>query len=232
MSAIKFRNIWGAAGSDLDQQRGDLFRLAINLPAALGGSGKWNDAVQFAVQKFPFPQRSREMIPIKYLNQTNHQLGADTASGEIEIPIRYAFNRDTAKILEEWHWMHSHPGTGGVALTSKIKSNGYFYWLIPNLDVTKVPDSITEAASANTMVDGGAYAIEGILIKGFKPSEADMDSSSNLVFLNLTLQIDRYYPIKTSDLRIITSGQGGSTNGGTDSAFNPAAGVVTSAFGL
>lgn len=224
--AIKNKNIWGSAGSNLDQQRGDLFRIAINLPPALGGSSRWDSAIQFAVKSFPFPTREREMIPIKYLNQTNYQLGADTGSGTIEIPIRYAFNQDTAKILEQWHWMHSHPGTGGVALTSRIKANGYFYWLIPNLDPTKVPESVTEAASANLMIDGGAYALEGVMVKGLKPSDADMESSNNLVFLNLTLQIDRYYPINPSDLKKVVNGG----VGGSDSAFDPAAGLVTSAF--
>lgn len=226
--SILFRNVWGSANSNLDQQRGDLFRVALNLPPALGGVSKWDASIQFAVTKFPFPARDREMVPTKYLNQTNYQLGADIGLGTIAFPVRYAFNQDTAVILERWNWMTSHPGTGAVALTSQIKCNGYFYWLIPNLDTTAVPSSITEAASTNAMLDGGAYALEGVMLKGLKPSDADMESNNNLVTLELTLQIDRYYPINPLDLQIATT-QNGSTQAG-DSAFNGAAGIVANAF--
>lgn len=224
---IKFHNIWGAKDSGLDQQRGDFFRVAINLPAALGGVSKWDSAIQFAVQKFPLPERMREMVPIKYFQQINMQIGGDVQGGVIEVPVRYAFNQDTAKVLEQWHWMTAHPGTGGVALTSQIKANGYFYWMIPNIDLSKAPGAVSEAASANLFLDGGAFALEGILVKGLKMSEANMDSGTDLVYCNLTLQIDRYYPLTPDDLKKVTTNITGVN--GSDSAFDAAAGIVTNA---
>ena len=214
MSTTRYRNVWGSQGSNLDQQRGDLFRVAINLPAVLGGVSKWNDVIQFAVTKFPFPERSRETIATKYLNQTNFQLGADAAMGTIDIPVRYAFNQETAKILEQWHWMTSHPGTGAVALTSAIKTSGYFYYLIPNL--TGLPGAINAAPAQDAMKDGATYALEGILLKGLKNSEADMESSNNLVMVTMTLQIDRYYPVDPGDLQV------------GNATINSAAGLVAS----
>jgi len=202
---IKFRNAWGSADSNLDQQRQDLFRVSINLPPALGANSAWNQKVEFAVSKFPFPARSREVVPIKYLNMTNFQIGADTPTDAIEMTVRYAFNQETATVLEKWHWMTSHPGSGGVALTSLIKANGTFWWLVPSLNGNTDPGGVSSPTSDGLTL-GGAYQLEGIILKGLKPSDGDMETSNGLVNLSVSLQIDRYYPIKPEDLKIQTSG--------------------------
>jgi len=128
--------------------------------------------------------------------------------------VRYAFNQETASILEKWFWMTSHPGTGAVGLTSFVKANGFMYWLIPNLEQVE-PLPINAPAPANTMIDGGRYVLEGILLVGLKPSDADMEQAG-LVNLDLKLQIDRYYPVSPADLRVAPFG----------STVDPAAGVV------
>lgn len=210
MSLI-LKNTWGAQNSNLDQQRGDLFRVSIALPRVLGGVAAWDETIQIGLTKFPFPTRERETIPTKYLNQTNHQLGADVATGTIEIPVRYAFNGKMAELLTQWDWMHSHP-SGGVAVTSQVKVNGDFFWLVPSLDGA-TPPANAYAPDGYTMRDGGHYALEGVMIKGLKPSDADMESSNNLVTLNLTLSIDRYYPKTPGALRIGTEPTPGSVVG-------------------
>src|SRR3954470_11734403 len=133
MPRMQFKNLWGSQDSGIDQQRADLFKVQIHLPRTLGGVTNWSNDVEFAVTKFPFPDRKRGVIPTKYLNQTNFQLGADEATGPIEIPVRYAFNQQTHQLLERWHWLTSNPRTGGVALTSAVKCRGEFWWLIPNM---------------------------------------------------------------------------------------------------
>jgi hypothetical protein len=194
---LKTRNNWGRRGANLDQQRGDLFRFSINLPSVLGGTAAWDQHVQFAVTKFPFPTRGRTRIPTKYLNQTNFQLGADNEVGEVTIEVRYAFAQETAKLLEKWSWMHSHPN-GGVALTSSIKSDGWFYWLIPGLDAIPEDSSV----DGDPMRDGAAYYLEGVMVSDFKPTDADMTSNNNLVNYTMQLSIDRYYPKKLNDLKV------------------------------
>lgn len=201
MSSLIVKNPWGTANGGLDQQRADLFYISMSLPSVLGGVSAWSDNIQVAVTKFPFPARDREMIATKYLNQTNFQMGAETAMGSIEIPVRYAIGHQAAVLLEQWHWMHSHP-SGGVGLTTAVKTNGYFYWLIPNL--TGAPGDAS-AAQANVLELGGAYVLEGVMIKGLKPTDANMESNNELVSVNLTLQIDRYYPASPSDLAQIAT---------------------------
>jgi hypothetical protein len=196
---MQYRNLWGTQESGYDQQRADLFKVQIHLPSVLGGITNWSNDVEFAVTKFPFPDRKRETIPIKYLNMTNHMLGADAATGPIEIPVRYAFNQATHMVLEKWHQMTSNPRTGGVAQTSTIKCNGEFWWLIPNTpEQEKVSQTETEAA----MRVGMRYQLEGCLITGLKPSGADMAATgeSALVNLDFTLSVDRYFPVQISNM--------------------------------
>ena len=200
MPQVAYRNLWGSQNSNIDQQRADLFKFQINLPAILGGVAGWSNFVEFATHKFPFPERKREVIAIKYLNQTNFQLGADAPLGAIEIPVRYAFNQATAGVLEAWHQMTSNPRTGGVAQTSLIKTNGEFTWLIPNQAAQEQLSQIN--SSPDAMQVGLRYILEGCLITGLTPGGADMSATGDgaLVSLNMTLQVDRYYPADLNNM--------------------------------
>lgn len=204
MPAQKFKNMFAAQGSGTDQQRSDLFILNLQFPSVLNvgggvpGTNLWESECGFAVEANPFPERDREMIPIKYLQQTNFMLGADTPTAPITIPVRYAFNRRTAELLERWHWLMSNPRTGGVATTSAVKSTGMFYWLVPNMARQANVDDVTDA---DTMSLGASYFLEGVLVKSLKPSDANMTQSGG-VTLQLGIQIDRYYPRKPTDLRV------------------------------
>jgi hypothetical protein len=197
---MNFKNLWGSQDSGIDQQRADLFKVQIHLPTrALGGVSAWANDVEFAISKFPFPDRKREAIPTKFLNQTNFQLGADVAANPIEIPVRYAFNQQTHQLLERWHQLTSNSRTGGVALTSAVKARGEFWWLIPNMPEQ---ERIGEVESDNTLRVAQRYALEGCLILGLKPSDADMTASGDaaLVSLQFTLQVDRYYPVAINQM--------------------------------
>ena len=199
-----FKNVFGGQNTNTDPQRSDLFWVSLQIPSILAGNSGvnlWDSEVGFAVRDFPFPNRDREMIPIKFLNQTNHIIGADSASGGIDMNVRYVFNRQTAAILERWHQLTSNPRTGGVALTSQVKTSGQFYWLVPNMAVQSDVDIVNPAAvTANTFNKIRAYKLEGILVKGLKPSNADMSTGNNTVELTFSLQIDRYYPQAIDDL--------------------------------
>lgn len=199
---MRNKNTWGIAGTDgVDQQRTDLFRVSLTLPTVLqgagGGTNVWDQHIAFAIQKWPFSARGRETIPTKYLNQTNHQIGADTASEPIEIDVRYAFNQRTAEWLEKWHWITSNPRTGGVAATSQVKTNGKFYYLVPNIDRIK---DLENTSDDGVLVDGGSFTLEGCLVKGLKNVDSDMTQGNTGVTLAFTLIIDRYYPDRPSDL--------------------------------
>lgn len=190
----KFNNIWGAK-SGVNQQRADLFKVALTIPSAVidNGASAWNSECAFAVSRFPFPPRAREMIGIKFLNQTNFSLGADTPMSPIDIQVRYAFDAKTAEYLEKWSWATSNPRSGYVANTTEIKTNGKFYWLIP--------DKNNSRNSTSCYKLGACYIIEGCLVKGYHPvTDANMEESNGLVNLAFQLQIDRYYPDNTADL--------------------------------
>lgn len=200
MGLVNFKNQWGAAGSGLDQQRNDLFYVMLSFPPILRGmegASLWDQEVAFAVKEFPFPDRSREVIPIKYLNQTNNAVGADTAMGSVDMTVRYAFNRRTAELLERWHWLISNPANGGVGLSSAVKTNGYFFWLIPNMEKLRNVDDTTET---NAFTFGARYKLEGVWIRNLKPGNANMTATNDGVDLTVSLQIDRYYPERTADL--------------------------------
>lgn len=207
MPVAKYKNVWGTRATDgnsYDLQRSDLFELHINLPEVLGGVANWDNTIKMTVTKFPFPARERSMIEVKYLNQTNFILGAENALGTIEIPVRYAFENETAVLLEKWHWMTSDPN-GGVGRTSSMKTTGVFNWLVPSLTpklgVLESNLRETDADTVWEMKPGGKYFLEGILVKNLSPTEANMDSRDQLVMLNLTLSVDRYFPARASDLK-------------------------------
>lgn len=203
MAQLKFKNSFGASSPNgIDQQRSDLFAVSLKFPTALnvgGGvssAGLWESDVAFAVSAFPFPDRTREMLPVKYLNQTNFQIGADTPMTPINMSVRYVFNRRMGDLLERWNWLCSNPRTGGVALTSAVKTSGNFFWLQPNM-ARQV--NIDDPSDTDVMLNGGAYYLEGCLVQNLKPSDANMEQTG-LVSLTFGLQIDRYYPMKTTDL--------------------------------
>jgi hypothetical protein len=210
MPAMKFKNRWAAAGSGIEQQRSDLFWIQLTFPSGVvadvsGGVNLWDEHCRFAVRDFPFPNRDRESIPIKYLQQTNFQVGADTAQAPVQMNMRYAFSQRTASLLERWHWLTANPKTGGVGLSTRIKTDGVFYWLAPNkndVDATGEPDDLFTPIKA--------YKLEGCWVKGLKPSNANIEATNEVVSLEFTLQIDRYYPETPESLQLVINPPPGS----------------------
>ncbi len=198
---MNFNNTFGAQNSNLDLQRVDLWKVTLELPSVLGGSSAWNENVEFALEKFPFPERSREMIQIKYMQQTNYLIGGDTPTPAIEIPVRYAFAQRTAEILEKWFWLVSNPLTGGVGLTTQVKGKGIMRWQVPNMAQLIADMNSGAQSSQNTMNEGLIYALEGCIIKGLRFADADM-TQSGAVNLLFNLQIDRYYPLNVNDMQV------------------------------
>lgn len=200
MARLLFKNTFGSQNSKLDLQRVDLFKVTLVLPQALGMD--WTENVEFALEKFPFPDRSREMFQVKYMQQTNFQVGGDTPMPAIDIPVRYAFGQRTAEALEKWFWLVANPKTGGVGLTSEVKAKGYMRWMVPNM--TKQIQDIrgTAVPGENTMLEGLTYELEGCIIKGLRFIDADMTQSGgvNLLF---NLQIDRYYPVNVDKMQVV-----------------------------
>ena len=122
MSKMNFNNTFGAVASanGFDLQRSDLWKVSIILPQVLGID--WRNNVEFLLEKFPFPTRERDMIEVKYMQQTNFLIGRDAPTPAIEIPVRYAFTVLVAEALEKWYWLVSNPRTGGVGLTTQCKA--------------------------------------------------------------------------------------------------------------
>lgn len=204
MARMNFKNTFGAAADagGIDLQRVDLWKVTLMLPQALGID--WKENVEFALEKFPFPERARDMVAVKYMQQTNHVIGGDAATPPVEIPVRYAFAQRTAEALEKWNYLVANPQTGGVGLTTACKSKGYMRWMVPNMQ-KQIQDIRRNAVPGeNTMDEGLTYVLEGCIIRGLKFTDADMTQSgvANLLF---NLQIDRYYPVDVNAMVIVPS---------------------------
>lgn len=202
MARLKYKNTFGSQNSKLDLQRTDLFKVTLTLPTALGLT--WDENVEFAVENFPFPERTRETIPIKYLQQTNHLIGADAAMPAIDLKVRYAFAQRTAEALEKWFWLVSNPLTGGVGLTTEVKAKGIVRWLVPNMAKQIADIRGQPRPGEDTLIDGLTYVLEGCLIKGLKFADADM-TQSTYVNMMFNLQIDRYYPQDIDAMQVISN---------------------------
>lgn len=200
MARLNFKNTFGSQNSKLDLQRVDLFKVTLVLPSALGLD--WTENVEFAVEQFPFPERSREMIQVKYMQQTNFLIGGDTPTPAIDIPVRYAFAQRTAEALEKWFWLVANPKTGGVGLTSEVKSKGYMRWMVPNMNRQIQDIRGTAQPGENTLLEGLTYELEGCIIKGLRYTDGDM-KQSGMVNLLFNLQIDRYYPINVDKMQVV-----------------------------
>lgn len=201
MGRIQYANTFGSQGARLDLQRNDLWKVYISLPPAVGVH--WDQEVQFAVYNFPFPQREKEHIPIKYLQQTNKQVGGDVDLSTSELKIRYAFASQTAQALEKWFWLIANPRTGGVGLTSEVKSKGYFQYLVPNM-TRQIADLQSGAVSGqDTLKAGLRWVMEGIWIKAFKMTDADMTAGNQVADCLVTFAIDRYYPEDINNMVVV-----------------------------
>lgn len=192
-----FRNTFGSQNSKLDLQRQDLFKFTINLPETLRLD--WVEHVEFAVEKFPFPERGIDVIGVKYMQQTNFMIGGDVPTPKIEIPVRYAFAQRTAEALEKWMWLVRNPITGGVGLTTEVKTKGFFRWFIPNQPQQNADIRGQVNSNTNTLKDGLVYELEGCFITSFKYSDADMTQSGKVDCM-LGLQIDRYFPLNIDSM--------------------------------
>lgn len=203
---MNYKNTFASAvadgGTGFDLQRADLFKFTLILPEAIGLD--WTENVEFAVEKFPFPEKSFDTIPIKYMQQTNFQLGGDTATSPIEVPIRYAFAQRTAEALEKWFQLSANQYTGGVGLTSAVKAKGFFRWLVPNMTKQKADLRGNATPGESTLKDGLVYTLEGCLIKGLKPSDGDM-TQSGVVSLAFSLSIDRFFPADLNRMQVVPS---------------------------
>jgi len=202
MAKIGFNNTFGAVASanGLDLQRVDLWKIELMLPQVLGIN--WQDNVQFLLEKFPFPTREREMIEVKYMQQTNFLIGKDVPTPSIEIPVRYAFGTRAAEALEKWFYLVSNPRTGGVGLTTQVKAKGFMTWYTPNMQRQVADIRGNVQPSENTMDPGLTYVLEGCIIKGLRFTDADM-TQSNFVNMLFTLQIDRYYPDDVNNMTTV-----------------------------
>lgn len=202
MARLRYKNAFGSQvnGSRLDLQRVDLFKVTLELPTAIGLP--WDEHVEFAVEKFPFPDRQKDPISIKYMQQTNQLIGGDTAMTSVDIPVRYAFAQRTAEALEKWFWLIANPITGGVGLTSEVKCKGYLRWMIPNMRKQIADIRGQPRPGEDTMMDGATYVLEGCWIKGLKFIDADM-TTSNYVTMTFSLQCDRWYPDNIDRLQIV-----------------------------
>lgn len=199
MSKMNFNNTFGAIASanGFDLQRSDLWKVSIILPQVLGID--WRNNVEFLLEKFPFPDRSREMIEVKYMQMTNWLIGKDTPTPPNEIPVRFAFTVQVAEALEKWYWLVANPRTGGVGLTTQCKAKGWMRWMVPNMQRQVADIRGDVQPGENTMDEGLTYVLEGCIIKGLKFSDADMTTSGH-VNLVMSLQIDRYYPVDVNDM--------------------------------
>jgi len=199
---VSYKNEWGTAGSNLDPQRADLFKFVLDLPPEIGNAGSWASDIQFAVENFPFPDTKQETTDLKFLNQINKILLADTATSPITVAVRYAFNQATAQTLYRWKYLTSNPRTGGTGQTSKVKTTGHFYWLIPNMVEQGNAASAGGTSYADVLQEGLPYMLEGCMITNLKPSDGDMKATGEtaLVKLSFELTIDRYYPVSLSKM--------------------------------
>lgn len=200
MARLKYKNSFGSQGSKLDLQRSDLFKVTLELPPALGLP--WDEHVEFAIEKFPFPDRKKEVTQIKYMQQSNALIGGDSATSAVDIPVRYAFAQRTVEALEKWFYLIANPLTGGVGLTSEVKCKGYLRWLVPNM-AKQIADIRGQARPGeDTMMDGAVYVLEGCWIAGLKFVDADM-TQSGPVTMSFSLQCDRWYPENIDQLAVV-----------------------------
>lgn len=204
MARLRFKNAFGSAGQSganvLDLQRADLFKVTLELPEAVGLP--WDEHVEFAVATFPFPENAIDLLGVKYMQQTNQQIGGDKATAPIDIKVRYAFAQHTAQALSRWQYLVRNPQTGGVGLTSQCKAKGFLRWQVPNMR-KQIADLRGEARPAeDTMKDGLVMVLEGCLISGLKFSDANMEESTH-VTLSFGLSIDRVYPENLNAMAVL-----------------------------
>jgi hypothetical protein len=88
----------------------------------------------------------------------------------------------------------ANPRTGGVGLTSEVKSKGYFVYLVPNMARQAADLQAGAQSSQDTLKAGLKWVLEGVWPKSFKMTDADMSTGNAVSMCLVTFAIDRYYP--------------------------------------
>jgi hypothetical protein len=174
-----FANHIGAENGDHEIQRtnnGLLYIVGLNTAqqAVGSGTGGQDDVLTLALNNFPLPKRSIEVIEVPYLNEVRKFPGRATYD-DLTVVFNDYVDRPVAAILWKWNYLVHNPETGRTGMASALKKSGWVSLFSPDGQIER------------------QYRLVGLWPNMTDPGEIDF-SGADALRINLTLSIDKAIP--------------------------------------
>lgn len=140
--------------------------------------------MSLSLQSFPLPKQRNEPILLPFMNQTRKVAGQAEVD-EVEVVFRDFVDTKTSLILNNWRAAVYDPQTGRQGYAKNYKKEAEVHLFGPGVDASN---------GGGGRVVVRKYRLEGVWPSMMDPGDADMESSEKHL-INLTLQIDKVYPI-------------------------------------
>jgi hypothetical protein len=134
-----------------------------------------NGCVVLSLESFPFPKVRQDPIELPFLN-TVRKVPGQIMVDEIEVVLRDFVDKPVLLTLQNWRNAVGDSVTGQIGLSRHFKRTAYA--------VRYSPDGLSSRA----------YRLDGVWPSMVDPGDHDMGSSEKCL-INLSLQVDRAYPV-------------------------------------
>lgn len=138
-------------------------------------SADGNGCVVLALESFPFPKVRQDPIELPFLN-TVRKVAGQIMVEEMEVVLRDFIDKPVLLTLQNWRNACGDPVTGQVGLAKHYKRVAYAQ--------RYSPDGLTSRV----------YRLDGVWPQVVDPGDHDMGSSEKCL-INMTLSVDRAYPV-------------------------------------
>ena len=139
-----------------------------------------SDILQLALNTFPIPKQSNEIVEIGYMNETRKVAGKAIYE-DLTVLYQDYVDKQIASILWNWRYQVYNPITGKIGLAKDYKKSGKVKLVDPSGDNPR------------------DYKIVGMWISNMNPGEID-HTASDTVKIECTITIDKAYPLFDSNI--------------------------------
>lgn len=146
------------------------------------------DVIALSLQSFPIPKQRNEPVLLPYMNQVRKVAGRAEVD-EIEVVVRDFVDTKTALILLNWRASVYDPQTGRVGFARNYKREAEVHLFGPGINT-----GAGTGQSAAGKVPVRKFRLEGVWPSMLDPGDIDHEGTEKLT-MNMTLQVDKLYPI-------------------------------------
>lgn len=169
LDQLTAQHIGGQAPAEFELQRQNNGLLHI-----VGLEGNNDNVITLALQSFPIPKVSSNIIEVDYLNE-KRKFPGKAIFDDLSIVIRDYVDRDLAGILMRWRALAYNHDDGKIGRAAQLKKQGRITLYSPTGDLPR------------------EYELQGCWPSSFDGGEIDM-SADDGVNITFVLTYDKFFP--------------------------------------